>query len=65
MRQFAIHMMDYVDTATTIVLSPDILPLEDQRNMLRHIESKLPSTMHLPSLWITPFISAGIPAHMY
>ena len=27
---------------------PDILPVEDLRNMLRHIESELPSTMHLP-----------------
>ena len=41
-------MMDYVDAATTKVLPPDILPVEDLRNMLRHIESELPSTMHLP-----------------
>ena len=34
MRQVAIHMMDYVDAATTNVFSPDILPLEDLRNML-------------------------------
>ena len=26
----------------------DILPLEDLRSMLRHIESELPSTIHLP-----------------
>ena len=48
MRQVAIHMIDYVDAATTNILSPDILPLEDLKNMLRHIESELPSTMHLP-----------------
>ena len=48
MRQVAIHTMDYVDAATTYVLSPDTLPVEDLRNMLRHIESELPSTMHLP-----------------
>ena len=48
MRQVAIHMMEYVDAATTNRLSPDILPVEDVRNMLRHIESELPSTMHLP-----------------
>ena len=48
MRQVAIHMMDYVDTATINVLSPDILTVEDLRNMLRHIESELPSMMHLP-----------------
>ena len=40
--------MDYVDAATTNVLSPDILPVEDLRNMLRHIDSELPSMMHLP-----------------
>ena len=48
MRQVAIHMVDYVDAATTNVLSPDILPVEDLRNMLKHIESELPPIMHLP-----------------
>ena len=48
MRQVAIHVMDYVDAAMTNILPSDILPLEDLRNMLRHIESELPSTMHLP-----------------
>ena len=48
MRQVAIHTMDYVDAATTIILSPDILPMEDLRSMLQHIESELLSTMHLP-----------------
>ena len=47
-RQVAIHMMDYVDAATTNVLSPDILLVEDLRNMLRHRGSELPSMMHLP-----------------
>ena len=51
MRQVAIHMMDYVDAATTNILSPDILPLKDLRKMLRHMESELPSTMHLPISW--------------
>ena len=46
--QVAIHMMDYVDAATTNMLSPDIHPVKDLRSMLRHIESELPSTMHLP-----------------
>ena len=48
MRQVAIHTMDYVDAATTNVLSPDIIPAEDLRNMLRHIECELPSMMHQP-----------------
>ena len=47
-RQVAIHTVDYVDVATTNVLSPDILPVEYQRNMLKHKESELPSTMYLP-----------------
>ena len=48
MRQVAIHTMDYVDVATTNVFSPDILPMEDLQNMLKHIESELTSIMHLP-----------------
>ena len=47
-RQVAICMMDYVDAATTNILSPDLLPVADLRNMLRHKESELPSTKHLP-----------------
>ena len=39
MRQAAIYMMDYVDPATTNILSPDILPMADLSTMLR-----LPST---------------------
>ena len=38
--------MDYVDAATTGILSPHVL--EDLREMLSHIEETLPSTMHLP-----------------
>ena len=29
-------------------MSPDILPVEDLRNMIQHIESELSSTMYLP-----------------
>ena len=47
-RQVAIHTVNYVDAATTNILSPDILPVEDLPNMLGHIESELPSTVHLP-----------------
>ena len=42
------HTMDYVIAAMTNILSPDILPLEELRSMLRHIELQLPSIMHLP-----------------
>ena len=47
-RQVAICTMDYVDVTTTNVLSPEILPVADLRNMLKHIESDLSPTMHLP-----------------
>ena len=42
------HAMDYIDAATTGILSPHILPVEDLRMMLIHIGEALPSTMHLP-----------------
>ena len=48
MRQVAICTMDYVDAATTNILSPDMLPVEELKKLLRHIESELPLTMHLP-----------------
>ena len=34
MRQVAIHTMEYGDATTTNILSPDILPVKDLRNML-------------------------------
>ena len=40
--------MDYIDAATTGILSKDILPVEDLREMLMQIKVELPSTMHLP-----------------
>ena len=48
MRQVTMHAMDYIDAATTGILSPHILPVEDLRKMLIHIEEALPSTIHLP-----------------
>ena len=58
MRHITIHTMDYVDAATTNILSPEILPVEDLRSMPRHRESELPSTMHLP-------ISSNDTLHFY
>ena len=46
-RQIAIHAMDYIDEATTGILSPHILPVEDLREILMHIEVELPSNMQL------------------
>ena len=48
MRQVAMHAMDYIDGATTGILSPHVLSIEDLRKMLIHIEEALLSTMHLP-----------------
>ena len=48
MRQIAMHVMDYIDAATTSMLSPYILPVEDLWEMPIHIEAELQLTMHLP-----------------
>ena len=48
MREVVLHTMDYIDAATTGILLPHILPIEELREMLKHIEETLPSTMHLP-----------------
>ena len=40
--------MDYIDSATTGTLSPNILPIVDLKKMLSHIAETLPSTLHLP-----------------
>ena len=48
MREAALHTMDYIDAATTAILSSHVLPVEDLREMLTHIEETIPSTMHLP-----------------
>ena len=42
------HTMDYIDAATTGILSPHVLPVEGLHEMLIHINIVLPSTMHLP-----------------
>ena len=44
------YAMDYIDAATTSILSPHVLPVEDLREMLMHIKAELPSTIHLPVL---------------
>ena len=48
MRQVAMHAMDYIDAATTGILSPHVLTVEDLWKMLIHIKEALPSSMHLP-----------------
>ena len=48
MRELAMHTTDYIDAATTGILSPYVLSVGDLRMMLLHIEGVLPLTMHLP-----------------
>ena len=48
MRQVTMHAMDYIDAATTGILSPHVLPVKDLRKILISIEEALPSIMHLP-----------------
>ena len=55
----------YIDAATTGILSPHVLPVEDLREMLIHIKAELPSTMHLQCYWMTPFTSTDICAPMF
>ena len=42
------HTMDYIDAATSGRLSPHVLPVEDLQQMLTHIATTLPLTLHLP-----------------
>ena len=48
MREVALHTMDYIDAANTVILSLHILPIEELREMLKHIKEILPSTIFLP-----------------
>ena len=40
--------MDYIDAATSGILSPHVLPAADLQKMLQHIPDTLPPTLHLP-----------------
>ena len=42
------HIMDYIDTATSGILSPHVLPVVDLQSMLKHIADTLPPMLHLP-----------------
>ena len=44
------HTMDYIDTTTSGILSPHVLPVVDLQIMLQHIADTLPPTLHLPIL---------------
>ena len=42
------HTMDYINAATSGMLSPHVLPVIDLQRMLQHIADTLPPTLHLP-----------------
>ena len=41
------HTMDYIDVATSRILSPHVLPVADLHKMIQHITDTLPPTLHL------------------
>ena len=40
--------MDYIDSTTSGILLPYVLPVADLQKMLQHITDTLPPTLHLP-----------------
>ena len=42
------HTMEYIDAATSGILSPHVLPVIHLQKMLQHIADTLPPTLHLP-----------------
>ena len=46
-RTVSMHIMGYINAATTGRLSPHILPITDLKKMLSHIEETLPPMLHL------------------
>ena len=48
LRMVSTHTMEYIDAATSGMLSPHILPVTDSQKMLQHIADTLPPTLHLP-----------------
>ena len=41
------HTMEYIDTATSGILSPHVSPIADLQKMFQHIADTLPPTLHL------------------
>ena len=42
------HTIEYIDAATSSILSPHVLPVTDLQKILQHIADTLPPTLHLP-----------------
>ena len=49
MREIVFHTMAYIDAATTGILLPHILPVQDLKEIVKHVEETLPLSMHLPT----------------
>ena len=47
-RMVSTHTMEYINAATSVTLSPHVLPVIDLQRMLQHITDTLPPTLHLP-----------------
>ena len=48
LQSLSTHTKDYIDAATSGILSPHVLPVADLQKMLQHIADTLPPTLHLP-----------------
>ena len=48
LRSLSTHTKDYINAATSGILSPHVLPVADLQKMLQHIADTLPPTSHLP-----------------
>ena len=48
LRSLSTHTKDYINAATSRILSPHVLPVADLQKMLQHIADTLPPTLHLP-----------------
>ena len=42
------HTMEYINAASSSILSPHVLPITDLQKILQHIADTLPPTLHLP-----------------
>ena len=48
LQSLSTHTKDYIDVATSGILSPHVLPIVDLQKMIQHIADTLPPTLHLP-----------------
>ena len=48
LRTVSTHTMDYIDAATSGILSPHVLPVADLQKMVNHIADTLPPTLPIP-----------------